>query len=402
MAKPLEEIKILELTLALSAPFGIMILCDLGAEVIKVEKVDGGDISRQNAPIINGVSLYFYSINRGKKSVALNLKTPEGKALFLDLVKQADVVVENFVPGTMDRLGLGYEILRKQNPRLIYAACSGFGQTGPYHEKPAVDIIVQGMGGIMSITGEEDGPPVRPGASLGDIAAGLFLSIGILSALIERDRSGKGQMIDVSMLDCQVAILENAFIRYLNTGEVPQRIGTRHPLVTPFQAFQTKDGYIVVSAAGKIDQWALFTEMIGRPHLLSDERFEDRTSRTKHHKVLEPILAEALQEKTTNEWLSIFESIGIPCGPLNTIPETAADPQVLHRDMFVAVPDNRLGEVKICNTPIKLSRTPANVEHGAPDLGEHTRKVLSEWLGLQIAQLKSFEDKKVIGSSVET
>ena len=399
MAGPLEGVKILDLTWGLSGPFGIMTLCDLGAETIKVERVDGGDMARQNAPIIDGVSLYFFSVNRGKKSVALDLRTKEGKALFLDLVKRVDVVAENFVPGTMDRLGLGYEVLRKHNPRLIYAACSGFGQTGPYRERPALDVIVQGMGGIMSITGEEGGPPVRPGASLGDITAGLFLSIGILSALIEREKSGLGQMIDVSMLDCQVAILENAFVRYLNTGEVPQRIGTRHPVITPFQAFQTKDGYIAIAVGGGIEQWALFTEKIGRPELLSDERFGDRTSRTEYHKVLEPILAEALKEKTTKEWLAEFESIGVPCGPLNSIPEAAIDPQILHREMFVELPQRRIGSVKVCNTPIRLSRTTSKLERGAPDLGEHTREVLSGLLRLDEAKIESLKAAGVVASS---
>jgi CoA:oxalate CoA-transferase len=398
MAGPLEGIKILDATWALSGPFGTMTLCDLGAETIKVERPGTGDVLRTHIPFLEGLSLYFASINRGKKSIAIDLKTEEGKALFLDLIKQVDILVENFVPGTMDRLGVGYEVLKKHNPRLIYAACSGFGQTGPYREKPALDIIAQGMSGIMSITGEEGGPPVRAGASIGDIVAGLFLAIGILSALIERQKSGLGQMVDVSMLDSQVAILENALVRYLNTGEVPQRIGTRHPLVTPFQAFQTKDGYIVLSAGGGIEQWALFTELIGRPELLSDERFQDSGSRTKHHKVLEPILAEAMKEKTTKEWIAEFEPVGIPCGPLNSISEVAVDPQILHREMFVVVADYKQRKLKMCNTPIKLSTTPAKLEKGAPGLGEHTHEVLSVMLGLDEAKIEALEASGVIAS----
>lgn len=398
MAGPLEGIKILDTTWGLSGPFGIMTLCDLGAETIKIERPGTGDIARHNTPIIDGVSLYFFSVNRGKESVVLDLKTEEGKALFLGLVKKVDVVAENFVPGTMDKLGLGYEILKKYNPRLVYASCSGFGQTGPYHEKPALDVIAQGMSGIMSITGEEGGPPVRPGASIGDIIAGLFLAIGIISALTEREKSGVGQMVDVSMLDSQVAILENAFVRYLNTGEVPQRIGTRHPLITPFQAFPTKDGYIVIVVGGGIEGWARFTGLIGRPELLSDERFQDNRSRTKHHKVLEPILAEALKAKTTKEWIAEFEPVGIPCGPLNSIPEAAVDPQILHREMFAELIDRKLGKVKVCNTPIKLSRTPAKVDRPAPHLGEHTHEVLSAMLGLDEAKIESLEAAGVIAS----
>jgi CoA:oxalate CoA-transferase len=398
MGGPLEGIKILDATWALSGPFGTMTLCDLGAETIKVERPDTGDVSRRNIPFFEELSLYFASINSGKKSIAIDLKAEEGKALFLELIKQVDVLVENFVPGTMDRLGIGYEVLRKHNPRLIYAACSGFGQTGPYREKPAVDIIAQGMSGIMSITGEEGGPPLRVGVSIGDIVAGLFLAIGILSALIERHKSGLGQMVDVSMLDSQVAIMENAFARYLNTGEIPQRIGTRHQAVAPFQAFKTKDGYIVLSAGGGIEQWAVFTELIGRPELLSDERFDDAGSRTRHHKVLEPILAEALKEKTTQEWIAKFEPRGIPCGPLNSISGAAVDPQVLHREMFVEVVDYKERKIRVCNTPIKLSRTPAKLEKGAPGLGEHTHEVLSGMLGLDEAKIEALKAMGVIAS----
>jgi CoA:oxalate CoA-transferase len=398
MNGPLEGIKILDGTWALSGPFGTMTLCDLGAETIKVERVGAGDRARANNPFFNGLSLYFASINSGKKSIAIDLKKADGKALFIELIKQVDIFVENFVPGTMDQLGLGYEVLRKHNPRLIYAACSGFGQTGPYREKPALDIIAQGMSGMMSITGEEGGPPLRVGTSIGDVAAGLYLAVGILSAIIERQKSGLGQMVDVSMLDSQVAIMENAFARHLNTGEIPQRIGTRHPLITPFQAFQTKNGYIVLSAVGGIEQWAIFTNLIGRPELLSDERFDNAGLRTKHHKVLEPILAEALKEKTTQEWIVKFEPVGIPCGPLNSIPEAAVDAQVLHREMFVEVVDHKERKIKICNTPIKLSRTPAKLEKGAPGLGEHTHEVLSDILGLDEEKIKALEASGVTAS----
>ncbi len=398
MGGPLEGIRILDATWALSGPFGTMTLCDLGAETIKVERLGDGDMARANIPFYKELSLYFASLNRGKKSIAIDLKTEDGKTLFLELIKHVDIFVENFLPGTMDRLGLGYEVLKKQNPKLIYAACSGFGQTGPYREKPALDIIAQGMSGIMSITGEEGGPPLRVGVSIGDIIAGLFLAIGILSAFIERQKSGLGQIIDVSMLDSQVAIMENAFARYLNTGEIPQRIGTRHQAVAPFQAFKTKDGYIVLSAGGGIEQWAVFTELIGRPELLSDDRFDNPGLRTKHHKILEPILAEALKEKTTQEWIAKFEPHGIPCGPLNSIPDVAVDPQVLHREMFVEVADYKERKIRICNTPVKLSRTPAKLKKGAPGLGEHTHEVLSDILSLDDAKIRTFEAKGVVAS----
>lgn len=220
MKVPLEMMRVLDLTWGLSGPFGTMILSDLGAEVIKVERLDGGDIARKNMPVVDGVSLYFFSINRGKKSIAIDLKGEKGREIFLRLVRLSDVVVENFVPGTMERLGLSYHVLKEYNPRLIYASCSGFGQTGPYRDRPAFDIIAQAMSGMMSITGEEGGPPVRVGVSIGDIAAGLFLAIAILSAYIESRESGEGQAIDISMLDCQVALLENAFLRYLRAQKV--------------------------------------------------------------------------------------------------------------------------------------------------------------------------------------
>jgi len=393
MAGPLSGITILDLTWALSGPFGTMVLGDLGAEVIKVERPLGGDIARWNGPFVDGVSTYFFSINRGKKSIVLDLKTKKGKKVFVELVKRVDVLAENFVPGTMEKLGLGYEVLRKHNPRLVYAACSGFGQTGPYAQKPALDVIVQGMGGVMSITGEPDGPPVRVGTSIGDIAAGLFMAIGILAALQERERSGLGQMIDVSMLDCQVAILENAFVRYFGTGQVPKPIGTRHPVVTPFQAFPTKDGYIVLALAGMsgdaANHWALFCERIDCVELIDDPRFQTGTSRTEHHAELEPILSEALKKRTTAEWLAEFEPLGMPCGPLNTIAQAAKDPQILAREMIVEVPHPKIGGLKVPNSPIKLSRTPAEVKLPPPELGEHTGTVLSALLGMSDAEIAS-------------
>jgi crotonobetainyl-CoA:carnitine CoA-transferase CaiB-like acyl-CoA transferase len=264
---PLTDIVVFDLTWVLAGPYAAMILTDMGADVIKVERPPFGDVGRTTAPYIGDESVYFFSVNRGKQSICLDLKSDAGRELFLRLVEKADVVMENFTPGTMDRLGLGYETLRARNPRLIYSATSGFGQTGPDRERPALDIIVQGMGGIMSITGEPGGPPVRPGVSQGDITAGLFTAVGILSALHERERSGEGQMLDVSMLDSQIALMENPIARYFATGEIPQKLGTRHPSTTPFQAFPTADGYVVVALYwGVENQWELFCVTVGVPH----------------------------------------------------------------------------------------------------------------------------------------
>jgi len=399
MPGPLRGIRVLDLTWVLAGPFASMILGDLGAEVIKVERPPYGDVARTTGPIVNGESCYFFSINRGKKSVCLDLKAERGRDLFLRLVGLSDVLMENFTPGTMDKLGLGYDVLQKHNPRLIYSATSGFGQTGPERLRPALDIVVQGMGGVMSITGEPDGPPLRPGLSLGDIAAGLYTAIGVLVALHERERSGQGQMIDIAMLDCQIAILENAFIRYFATGELPKPIGSRHPLATPFQAFPTSDGWIVLALSwGVENQWELFCATIGRVELIDDPRFDTPALRTEHHAELEPILNEAMHQKTTSEWLQEFDAIGLPCGPLNNIAQAAEQPQVVARRMMVEVEHSRIGRLKLPDTPVKLSRTPGGIKGPSPALGQDTYEVLSSLLGLSAEEMAELAAAGVIVS----
>jgi CoA:oxalate CoA-transferase len=389
----LAGVVVLDLTWVLSGPYAAMVLTDLGAEVIKVERPPYGDVARTTGPFIShdgrdSESTYFFSINRGKKSTLLDLRKPEGRELFLRLVEKADVVMENFTPGTMERLGLGYDVLSARNPRIIYSATSGFGQTGPDRDKPALDVVVQGMGGVMSITGEEGGPPVRPGLSLGDIAAGLFTAIGILAALHERERSGRGQIIDISMLDCQVAILENAFARYFATGVPPKAIGTRHPLSTPFQAFPTADGYIVIALGFGLENiWGLFCALLDLPELIDDPRFETPALRTANHATLEPLLNEALRKRTTAEWVREFESIDLPCGPLHSIPEVAAYPQVQAREMLREVSSGRGNKLTISDSPLRLSRTPGEIRGGPPAVGEHTREVLATLLSLTPAEI---------------
>jgi len=398
MSGPLEGVRVLDLTWVLAGPFASMVLCDLGADVIKVERPPAGDVARTTAPLVNGESCYFLSVNRGKRSIAIDLKSEAGRDLFLRLVERVDVVMENFTPGTMEALGLSYDVLRQRNPRLIYAATSGFGQTGPDRLRPALDIIAQGMGGIMSITGEPGGPPVRPGSSLGDITAGLFTAIGVLAALHEREGSGRGQMIDVAMLDCQIAILENAFARYFATGEVPGPIGTRHPVATPFQAFPTGDGFVVLALSwGVENQWELFCATIGRPDLIDDPRFDTGPRRTEHHGELEPILIEAMKEKTTAQWVQEFDAIGLPCGPLNNVAQAAALPQVKAREMLVEVEHPRIGRFPLPNTPVKLSRTPGGVRGPSPDVGQHTGEVLRELLGLSDAEIARLREAGAIG-----
>ena len=397
MPGPLEEITALDLTHVLAGPFASMILADLGAQVIKIEQPEIGDRSRASGPFIDGESSYFMSINRGKLGITLDLSRARGKETFLQMVGKADVVLENLVPGAMKRLGLDYPVLSEHNPGIIYAAISGFGQSGPYSTKAALDVIVQGMGGILSITGEPGGPPIRPGVSQGDITAGLFTVIGILAALQERHRSGLGQMVDMGMLDCQVAILENAFARYFATGVVPRPLGTRHPVTAPFQVFQTKDGYFTIALAdGRKEKWPLLCSAIDRVDLIDDPRFDNGWIRSQNWDILEPILAEAMKKKTTREWLTELEALGIPCGPVNTIDKVAQDPQVLHRGMIKDMPHPRLGKVRVVDTPVKLSRTPGGAERPSPELGEHTAQVLREMLGLDVKEIAALREEEVI------
>jgi CoA:oxalate CoA-transferase len=374
-----------------------MLLAGLGADVIKVERPRVGDIARSSPPFVNGVSLYFASLNRGKKSLSLNLATETGKELFLNLTRHADVVVECFTPGTMSRLGLSYEVIRNYNPRIIYAAGSGFGQYGPYAHKPALDVVIQAMSGVMSITGEPDGPPVRPGVSYGDIVAGLFLCIGILAALEERHKSGEGQMIDIAMLDCQLTVLENALARYLNTGEIPKAQGTKHPTFAPFQVFPTKDGYIAIALKdGTEDQWPLFCAIIEKTDLIEDERFANGWSRRQNYDILEPLLVEALRSKTTAEWLIEFARADIPCGPLNSIPDVVKDPQVIERQMIVEVEHPIAGRLRLVNVPFKFSRSASGLGDRVPELGEHTEEILTSVLGLSASEVVVLRQQGIV------
>ena len=395
MAGPLKGIRVLDLTRILAGPYATMILRDLGAEVIKIEQPGVGDEARDFGPFKNDFSLYFMSVNRGKKSVTLNLKAPRGKELLLELVKGSDILVENFRPGTMEKLGLGYESLKAHHPSLLYAACSGFGQTGPYAMRGAYDMIIQGMGGIISITGEPDRPPVRVGTSIGDITSALFTAIGILSALRHRDQTGEGQLIDVGMLDCQVAILENAMVRYFSTGDIPRPLGRRHPAITPFEVFESADGYVVI-AIGNNELWRKFCEHANHPELIDNERFHTNALRTENHESLFPILAEIMCHRTTDAWVEALEEIGVPCGPVNTVDKVANDPQVLARDMIAEVEHEVTGTVQIPGIPIKLSETPGQIDAPAPNLGEHTSEVLTGLLGVGVEEVNQLKQDGVV------
>ena len=395
MPGPLEGIKVLDLTRVLAGPYATMILSDLGADVIKIEQPEIGDESRNFGPFKNGFSLYFMSVNRGKRSITLDLKTDRGKDIFKQLVKQSDILVENFRPGTMKKLGLDYETLAAEHPALIYAACSGFGQTGPFAEKGAYDMIIQGMGGIISITGEPDGPPVRVGTSISDITAALFTTIGILSALHNRNSTGKGQLVDVAMLDSLVAVLENAIVRYFATDEIPQPLGSRHPAITPFEAFESADGHIII-AIGNDTLWAKFCEHVDQKNLISDPRFSTNVERTANHSELFPILSEIMRQRTTDEWIDALENIGVPCGPINTIDKVVNHPQVQARDMITHVIHQMTGAVEVPGLPIKLSDTPGDVDIPAPNLGEHTVEILTDVLKMSTDEVKQLKQERII------
>jgi crotonobetainyl-CoA:carnitine CoA-transferase CaiB-like acyl-CoA transferase len=390
---PLAGITVLDLSHILSGPFCTMLLADLGARVIKVERPNLGDEARRLGPQVGADSAYFMSVNRGKESITIDISQETGQNLIRELCKRMDVLVENYTPGSLQKLGLDYERLRILNPRLIYASISGFGQSGPYAHHPALDIIVQAMGGIMSLTGEPNGQPLRPGASLGDSVAGLFAALGIVVSLLERERTGKGRYVDISMLDCQVTMIENALSRYFATSKVPGPLGSRHPAAVPFQSFATKDGYIVVALiSDRPEPWNRFCTAIGHPELINDPRFGDSSSRVRNYQLLAPLIEKAIRNKTSREWLEEFSRLEIPCGPVNTIDAVSVDPQVLYRGMIAEIPHRRLGTWRVANTPFKFDGTSSRPNGPSPDLGEHTDVVLQEILGYtpsEVARLRS-------------
>ncbi|MFC2104326.1 CaiB/BaiF CoA transferase family protein [Bacteroidota bacterium] len=394
--KPLHNIKVLDLTRVLAGPFCTMVLSDLGAEIIKVEIPEKGDDSRHFGPFINEQSLYFLSINRGKKSISLNLKTEKGKEIIRDLVKQVDIIIENYRPGTMEKLDLGYESLKEINPKIIYAAASGFGHTGPDSKKPAYDILAQAAGGMMSITGWPDSPPTRVGMSLGDITASLYTAIGINAALYQREITGLGQKIDVAMLDCQVSILENALARYQVDNVSPKPLGNRHPTITPFQAFKAKDKFFII-AVGNDNMWKTFCEAINRNDLISDERFATNLKRTQNVEELNSILEKIFATKNAEEWLQIMEDYKIPNTPINNIKDVMENKQILARNMIVDVEDKKSGNLKIAGNPIKMTNVP-EIDHRnpAPEIGEHNSEIFKNMLGYDNEMIEKLKKDGVI------
>ena len=357
-----------------------MILSDLGARVIKIEAPETGDDSRKFGPFINDYSAYFMSLNRGKESIALNLKNKDDKKIFEKILSKADILVENFKPGTLEKWGYGWKDVNKKYPKLIYASASGFGQTGPLKELPAYDMVVQGMGGLMSVTWHPDNEPTRVGTSIGDITAGLFTAIGINAALYDRQKTGKGAFIDVSMLDCQIAILENAISRYLSKNEIPKPMGSRHPSIAPFEAFKTKDSYIII-AAGNDKLFTKLCEVLNINDIPKEKRFNSNSLRCENMDSLKKILEDKLKLKNTNEWIKEMEKLKIPCGPIFNIKQAVENPQIVHRNMIVKSYHKIVGEFKSSGNPIKISTyKDENTRGDIPDLDEHREKILKEFI----------------------
>ena len=346
---PFSGLLVLDLTRVLAGPLCTMMLAELGARVFKVEDPRGGDDSRQFEPFFDGQSAYFASLNRGKESIALDLKNEVDRAVFWKLVRRADVLVENFRPGTLERLGFGYEQLRVLNPRLVYAAVSGFGQTGPWGRKPAYDLIVQALSGMMSVTGHPGGPPTKAGTSIGDITGGLLLLAGIAAALYHREKTGEGRLVDVAMLDGQLAILESAIMRHAATGQVPGPLGNRHPSITPFEAYAAADRLLII-AAGNDALFGRLCEALGRPGLPSDPRFTSNSDRTRHVEELKIALEEVLRTEPAAHWIDKLEAAGVPCALIQNVAEAVAHPQTQARNMIV-----RAAGLSMAGNPIKLS-----------------------------------------------
>jgi crotonobetainyl-CoA:carnitine CoA-transferase CaiB-like acyl-CoA transferase len=383
----LDGIRVLDLSRIIAGPFCSQILGDMGADVIKVEQPGGGDETRTwGPPFADGEAVYFFCVNRNKRSVTLNLKDPRGRAIFRKLVNRSDVLLENFKPGTLAKLGLDYETLRQDHPRLIYCAISGFGRTGPYADRGGFDVIAQAVGGLMGITGEPDGPPVKVGVAMTDIATALYAHGAILAALYARDRTGAGQRIDTSLLETQIAALINIASSYLNGGELPRKWGTAHTSIVPYQAFRTKDGYLILG--GATDRlWVKLCEALDLPALARDPAYATNEQRVHRREEIVRLLEERLAAKTRKEWEAILAPTGVPCGAINDMDEVFADPQVRHLDMVLEATHPRTGVVRMVRNPVTFSETPVDLRQPPPRLGEHTEEVLRELLGYTAAQV---------------
>jgi formyl-CoA transferase len=393
---PLSGIRVLDLTRVVAGPYCSMFLGDLGAEVVKVEQPGAGDDTRGwGPPFAGGESAYYLSINRNKQSLTLDLKSKRAVELLRQLVKAADVIIENFRPGTMERLGLGEKELRELNPRLIYASLTGFGADGPMSDWPGYDLIVQAWGGLMSVTGTPDGEPVKVGVAIVDLVAGLMLGKAITAALFAREKIGVGQRIDTSLLEAEVASLINVGSNYLVGGKVPTRWGNAHPNIVPYQNFQTADGYLVIGVASEVI-WKRFCEAIGQSDLIDDPRFAENSKRVENRSALIALLSEMFLERPNNTWFTLLTDAEVPCAPVQTIDQVFQAPQVLQRDMLIEVDHPTAGKVRMAGIPVKFSVTPATVRMPPPLLGEHNDAILRTWLGMSADSIDELKKEKVI------
>ncbi|MFQ5827661.1 MAG: CaiB/BaiF CoA transferase family protein [Candidatus Methylomirabilia bacterium] len=397
MSCPLEDLRIIDLSRIVAGPLATQIFGDYGAEIIKIEQPGVGDDSRQWAPprAPDGSAAYFFSVNRNKKSVTLNLKQSQGKEILKALVRQADVLVENFKPGTMEELDLGYETLGQENPRLIFCSISGFGTSGPKREWAGYDAVMQGVTGLMSITGEPDGPPVKVGVALIDEITALYAHGAILAALHHRGKTGHGQKVECSLFECGLAALMNAAGAYLIAGEVQGRWGSAHPSLVPYQAFKAKDDYLMVGA-GNDRLWKVFCKCLGAPEWADDPRFDTNAKRVERRQELVRMIEEKLQTKSRDEWVEAFGAAGLPTGPINNVADVFADPQVSHRQMVEEVQHPTAGVVRVVGVPIKFSETPGAITSPPPLLGQHTEEVLRRLLGYSDAELARLRTDGVI------
>ncbi|MEW6556378.1 MAG: CoA transferase [Elusimicrobiota bacterium] len=396
MAKPLDGIRVLDLSRVLAGPYCSMILGDFGAEIIKIENPDGGDDTRAfGPPFIEGESAYFLSINRNKKSVCINLKEEKGKQIIRDLIPKCDVFLENFRPGTAEKLGFGYLDICSINSKIIYCSISGFGQTGPEKFRPGYDLVVQGMGGIMDLTGPADGSPYKVGVSQADLLSGIYAVQGILLALLAREKTGKGQYVDVAMLDGQISLLTFQAGIYFTTGKIPQRKGNQHPTICPYETFQASDGYINI-AIGNDKLWQQFCDLVGLQNIKNEVKFLTNPERVKNRDELFHIIANVIIKKTVNEWLKIFDDNGIPAGDILSIDKVVEHPQTKARDMIIEMPHPKIGRIKLTGIPVKLSETKGAPQMPPPMLGEHTEEVLKKIIGYNDETIKNLRKENVI------
>jgi len=392
----LDGVRVLDLSRVLAGPYCTMFLGDLGADVVKVEQPGAGDDTRGwGPPFAGGESAYFLSVNRNKRSLTLDLKAPAGKELLRRLAQKADVLIENFRPGTMERFGLGEKDLRGANPRLIYASLSAFGADGPMSDWPGYDLIVQAWGGLMSITGTPDGEPTKVGVAIVDVIAGLMLGKAICAALYAREKLGIGQKVDTSLLEALVACLVNAGSNYLISGQTPRRYGNAHPSIVPYQSFKTADGYLVVGVASETI-WRRFCQAIGKSELADDPRFAKNPQRVENRAELLHILVEIFLRRDSQTWSKILQQAEVPYAPVQTIDQVFDDPQVIHRGMVAEIDHPSAGKVKLAGIPLKFSATPASLRLPPPRLGEHTAKVLADWLSLDQQEIAALREKGVV------